>query len=115
MTVPLDSHLVAQYLTDHPHFFEEHASLLGDIKLTGSVNALDFGILAGSFGKTVTGGWEQGDLNYDGVVNADDFALLMLGAASQNGTISAGVPEPTTAALALLPLAAGCVSRRRRK
>ena len=34
MTVPLDSHLVAQYLTDHPHFFEEHASLLGDIKLS---------------------------------------------------------------------------------
>jgi uncharacterized protein YigA (DUF484 family) len=33
MTAPLDSNIVAQYLTEHPHFFEEHAGLLGDIKL----------------------------------------------------------------------------------
>src|SRR5450830_1533606 len=33
MTAPLDSTLVAQYLTDHPQFFEEHADLLGEIKL----------------------------------------------------------------------------------
>ncbi len=33
MTAPLDSDIVAQYLTEHPHFFEEHAGLLGDIKL----------------------------------------------------------------------------------
>ncbi|MES2076687.1 MAG: DUF484 family protein [Pseudomonadota bacterium] len=34
MTAPLDSHIVAQYLTEHPQFFEEHAGLLGDIKLS---------------------------------------------------------------------------------
>ncbi|MYM28986.1 DUF484 family protein [Duganella sp. CY15W] len=34
MTSPLDSNAVAQYLTDHPHFFEEHAELLGEIKLS---------------------------------------------------------------------------------
>lgn len=34
MTSPLDSNAVAQYLTDHPHFFAEHAELLGEIKLT---------------------------------------------------------------------------------
>ena len=34
MTVPLDSSTVAQYLTDHPHFFEEQAGLLGAIKLS---------------------------------------------------------------------------------
>ncbi|KQN67459.1 MULTISPECIES: DUF484 family protein [Duganella] len=33
MTVPLDSTLVAQYLTEHPNFFVEHADLLGEIKL----------------------------------------------------------------------------------
>ncbi|WP_338769646.1 DUF484 family protein [Massilia sp. METH4] len=33
MTATLDSTAVAQYLTDHPHFFEEHASLLGDVRL----------------------------------------------------------------------------------
>ncbi len=34
MTAPLDSNIVAQYLTEHPNFFEEHAGLLGDIKLS---------------------------------------------------------------------------------
>ncbi|MBA5685684.1 DUF484 family protein [Rugamonas apoptosis] len=34
MTALLDSAAVAQYLTDHPHFFEEHANLLGEIKLS---------------------------------------------------------------------------------
>ena len=33
MTAPLDSGSVAQYLTDHPRFFEEHAGLLGEVKL----------------------------------------------------------------------------------
>ena len=30
----MDSHSIAQYLSDHPHFFEEHAELLARIKLT---------------------------------------------------------------------------------
>jgi uncharacterized protein len=34
MTATLDSTAVAQYLTDHPHFFEEHANLLGDVRLS---------------------------------------------------------------------------------
>lgn len=33
----LDSHLVAQYLADHPHFFEEHAALLGQVRLASPV------------------------------------------------------------------------------
>jgi uncharacterized protein YigA (DUF484 family) len=33
MTATLDSTSVAQFLADHPHFFEEHANLLGDIRL----------------------------------------------------------------------------------
>jgi len=34
MTSHLDSDSIADYLLDHPHFFEEHAELLGRIKLT---------------------------------------------------------------------------------
>jgi uncharacterized protein YigA (DUF484 family) len=34
MTAILDSATVAQYLADHPHFFEEHAGLLGDVRLS---------------------------------------------------------------------------------
>lgn len=37
MSAPLDSAAVAAYLADHPHFFEEYAGLLGDIKLTSPV------------------------------------------------------------------------------
>ena len=33
-TATLDSLAVAQYLIDHPHFFEEHAGLLGEVKLS---------------------------------------------------------------------------------
>ncbi|HAT31794.1 MAG TPA: DUF484 domain-containing protein [Janthinobacterium sp.] len=34
MTATLDSTTVVQYLTDHPRFFEEHAGLLGEVKLS---------------------------------------------------------------------------------
>lgn len=34
MTVTLDSAAIAQYLVDHPQFFEEYASLLGEVKLS---------------------------------------------------------------------------------
>jgi uncharacterized protein YigA (DUF484 family) len=34
MTATLDSTAVAQYLADHPHFFEEHAGLLGEVRLS---------------------------------------------------------------------------------
>jgi uncharacterized protein YigA (DUF484 family) len=34
MNAPLDSAAIAQYLIDHPHFFEEHATLLGEVKLS---------------------------------------------------------------------------------
>jgi uncharacterized protein YigA (DUF484 family) len=33
-TATLDSAAVAQYLADHPQFFEEHAGLLGQVKLS---------------------------------------------------------------------------------
>jgi uncharacterized protein YigA (DUF484 family) len=34
MTVTLDSAAVARYLAEHPRFFEEHAGLLGEVKLS---------------------------------------------------------------------------------
>jgi uncharacterized protein YigA (DUF484 family) len=34
MTATLDSAAIAQYLVDHPQFFEEHAGLLGEVKLS---------------------------------------------------------------------------------
>jgi uncharacterized protein YigA (DUF484 family) len=37
MTHPLDSAAVADYLSEHPHFFEEHSELLATVKLTSPV------------------------------------------------------------------------------
>jgi uncharacterized protein YigA (DUF484 family) len=34
MTAPLDPTAIAQYLLAHPQFFEEHAALLGEVKLS---------------------------------------------------------------------------------
>jgi uncharacterized protein YigA (DUF484 family) len=34
MTATLDSAAIAQYLVDHPQFFEEYAGLLGEVKLS---------------------------------------------------------------------------------
>lgn len=37
MTSPLDSHTVADYLLTNPHFFEEHAEVLAQVKLSSSL------------------------------------------------------------------------------
>src|SRR5205085_315243 len=37
MTDTLDSATVAQYLADHPHFFDEYAGLLGEVRLASPV------------------------------------------------------------------------------
>jgi fibronectin-binding autotransporter adhesin len=110
-------------------------TLYGDINQDGVVNGTDFGILAGNFGKTVTGGWEQGDLNYDGTVNGTDFGLLAgnFGKSATGRAVAlpasewaaldsfaaahglmADVPEPTSAGIVALS-ALGVLARRRRK
>jgi MYXO-CTERM domain-containing protein len=61
---------------------------------------------------TIGSGWGHGDLNYDGVVNADDWSLFQYGNAIQDGSIGANVPEP--AALSMIAMGAIPLLRRRR-
>jgi autotransporter-associated beta strand protein len=114
--------------------FEIKYTLYGDINLDGFVNGTDFGILAGNFGKNVTGGWEQGDFTFGGKVNASDFGLLasnfgktasgtaislpasqwaaLDAFAAANGLL-ADVPEPATIGM-LAVFGTGMLARRRR-
>ena len=61
---------------------------LGDTNLDGVVTVADLHNIS------ATGtDWATGDFNYDGIVNADDYALFSLGLAEQTGTLSPA-PEP---------------------
>jgi prepilin-type processing-associated H-X9-DG protein/prepilin-type N-terminal cleavage/methylation domain-containing protein len=100
-------------------------TLLGDVDLNGTVNGIDFGILAANFNHDVSR-WDQGDFNYDGIVNGIDFAALAAnfnqaagGAsaldafAAANGLL-ADVPEPTAGGLCAIAAIATLAHRRRR-
>jgi hypothetical protein len=87
---------------------------LGDLDLDGSVTEADVtamgkipttGVEAGQIG------WFDGDLNYDGKINQDDYALLALGAA-EAGTKMLSVPEPMTLSALVLPALLGLRRRR---
>jgi hypothetical protein len=98
---------------------------IGDVTLDGKIDALDMATAAGHVGQTSPGlaniqsAWLMGDVNFDGLVNGGDFALMQANmAASQAsplGTLNlAAVPEPgaLTVAAAGLPV---LLVRRRRK
>jgi T5SS/PEP-CTERM-associated repeat protein len=80
----------------------------GDTNLDGFVDAVD---LSDMF----PGGsdWNQGDFNYDGTVNGDDFSLFQLGAAEQSDE-SIAFPEPGLAIYGLAPVML-LIRRRRRR
>ena len=52
-------------------------SWLGDANLDGQVTGADLDILNNGQQNHLTG-WYNGDFNYDGVINADDYALSLL-------------------------------------
>ncbi len=90
---------------------------LGDTTLKGYVDATDLAnTLAGLNGGLT--GWENGDFNYDGVVNSKDLSLLLASLAGQSGSFGnpggggGAVPEPSSLALAVAALP--MLGRRRR-
>ncbi len=92
---------------------------IGDTTLKGYVNATDLAnALAGMNGGLT--GWENGDFNYDGVVNQTDFNLLLASLAGQGAPLSGSagsggaVPEPSVASLGLGAAALAGLRRRRR-
>ncbi|HEY1685617.1 MAG TPA: dockerin type I repeat-containing protein [Tepidisphaeraceae bacterium] len=82
----------------------------GDTNLDGVVDNSDLTALNYGAQNNLTG-WQNGDFNYDGKINADDYSLYMLGAADQQGPIGS-VPEPTSLAAVIL---GACLCARQRK
>jgi hypothetical protein len=93
----------------------------GDVNLDGKVDGKDYktALESAIFGRT---GWLNGDVNYDGVVNNLDLALInskvplnlpaLTGMPTENTAGIAAIPEP----VGLLPLAlSGAALRRRRQ
>jgi hypothetical protein len=76
---------------------------LGDANLNGTVNTLDFTMLAANYNST-TQLWTAGDFNYDGVVNALDFNALAtnFGQVLASPPLGSLVPEPQMLTLAAL-------------
>lgn len=88
---------------------------VGDTDLNGLVDGVDIANLIEGLSTAKTG-WHNGDVNYDGVVNATDYALLISAYANQGAPLSqpgggGSIPEPGTLALLAAPIVAG---RRRR-
>lgn len=82
--------------------------ITGDTNLDGVLDYQDFQNLNNGLTNNLTG-WANGDLNGDGVVNADDFAIFQYNFALY-GTNTPPVPEPAAiallAAVGLLPIRA---------
>ena len=104
----------------------------GDADLNGTVNAVDYARVDAGFVNHLTG-WQNGDFNYDGVVDGSDYTLMDNAFNQQQaGTIAAPaslvatpaadlaggptpVPEPTSAAAAVAIGSALSLVRRRRR
>jgi hypothetical protein len=116
-----------------PGTIEIKYTLIGDADLNGTVNGIDFGLLAANFNKAVSR-WDQGDFDYNNIVNGLDFTALAAnfnkaasGAAvgasalsdpaivafAQANGLMADVPEPSCATFSILVMGSLAVRRRR--
>lgn len=82
----------------------------GDLDLSGSVGSADYTAMVNGNGSS----WATGDLNYDGVKNADDWALFQLGFAEGANNISTLAPEPGAMMICLGLVLTPLIRRRRR-
>lgn len=71
--------------------------IMGDTNSDGKVNLADYDTILANFGKHVTNEYAGGDLNGDGIVNADDWALFTEGLAEYDASSGQSVPEPGAA------------------
>jgi hypothetical protein len=90
-------------------------SVPGDADRNGTVNNNDFILISNNFLKVPTTPGQQGDVNFDNIVDQKDFREYRVAIGQGVTANGSGVPEPTAAALASLCLLARLVGVRRRK
>jgi autotransporter-associated beta strand protein len=66
----------------------------GDALLTGSVTSADYGQIDNGFLNSLTG-WQNGDFDYDGVVNGSDYTLIDNAFNQQGATLASEITSPT--------------------
>lgn len=86
--------------------------ILGDFNGDGAVDVNDFNILASNF--NAPGGLSEGDLDFNGNVDAADFLEFRVIFNSQQPAGAAAVPEPSGAQIILVASLCCAVLRRRR-
>jgi hypothetical protein len=95
--------------------FGTQLSVPGDADRNGVVNISDFNLISDNFLKVPSAPGQQGDVNFDNIIDQKDFREYRV-AAGQGATGSnSGVPEPATATLASVCCLAGLRAVRRRK
>ena len=87
-------------------------TLYGDSDLSGTVDTVDFNLMAASFGQSGKV-WFNGDYNYSGTVDTIDFNLLAANFAKSvpGDSLGSVVPEPASGAMLL----AACMLAARRR
>jgi len=85
----------------------------GDADGDGTVNTLDFNVLAGQFGQNLSG-FQNGDFDGDAVVGSIDFNLLIANFGRSQSSLGVVVPEPTSFGMLLAGAGALGMLRRRR-
>lgn len=121
-TLAMDGNKAIGWLDDAGNMqFKVRYTHKGDVNLNGLVDSVDFGSLLAGYGKTSGAVWKDGDFNYDGKSNTEDFNWLAgnFGSAALSSELPAAslgalIPEPASMTLALTLGAWGLMRRSRR-
>ncbi len=95
--------------------FGTQLTVPGDADHNGVVNSADFILISDNFLKVPSAPGEQGDVNFDNIVDQKDFREWRVAFGQGATGANSAVPEPTTAILAGICSLAGLRTLRRRK
>jgi hypothetical protein len=116
-TVRLNFLAVENGYTGHTEIdvFGTQLSVPGDADRNGVVNINDFNLISDNFLKVPSAPGQQGDVNFDNIIDQKDFREYRVAAGQGATGANTSVPEPAAAALASVCCLAGLHAVRRRK